>query len=121
MNLRAARGSAGEARARRHLEAAGLRILAQNVRVRGGELDLVAEQGATVVFAEVRVRTNAAFGGALASVDAGKRRRLVLAAEQYLAANPALARRPCRFDVIAISGDEASAIEWHRDAFEAGG
>ncbi len=116
-----ARGAAVEAAARVHLEQAGLRWLAGNVRYRGGELDLVMlDPGAanSVVFVEVRYRRSAAFGGGLASVDAGKRRRLVHAAQLFLAGNARLAQAPCRFDVVEASG-EPPRLHWLRDAFRA--
>ncbi len=124
MNAGRASGAAVERAARAHLEAAGLRTLAANVGYRGGELDLVMleRDGAqrTVVFVEVRHRRSGAFGGGAASVDAGKRRRLVLAAQQYLAGEPALYMLPCRFDVVAADGDPAAPrLHWLRDAFRA--
>ena len=115
-----ARGDAVEAAALRFLEANGLRLLARNASARGGELDLVMADGATVVFVEVRYRGSAAFGGGAASVDAGKRRRLVRAAQVWLLRHPRHADAPCRFDVIAASGDPAApAFDWLRDAFRA--
>ena len=121
---RRARGAAVEAAARRHLLAAGLRELAANASYRGGELDLVMrDEGGhapCVVFVEVRYRRHAGFGGGAASVDAGKRRRLVLAAQLYLAAHPGLRELPCRFDVVEASGEpEAPTLHWLRDAFRA--
>lgn len=117
---RAARGAAVEAAARRHLENAGLRWLAGIVRYRGGELDLVMFDPAatSLVFVEVRYRRDGAFGGGAASVDAGKRRRLLLAAQLYLSAHPAHAQAPCRFDVVEASG-EPPRLHWLRDAFRA--
>jgi len=117
---KAARGAAVEAAARRHLEDAGLRWLAGNVRYRGGELDLGMFDPAagSVVFVEVRYRRSGTFGGGAASVDAGKRRRLLLAAQLYLSAHPAHAQAPCRFDVVEASG-EPPRLHWLRDAFRA--
>jgi len=119
---RRTRGAQAEAAARAELERAGLRKLAANVGFRGGELDLVMLEpgrgGDTVVFVEVRHRSGAAFGGGFASVDAGKRRRLVRAAQLYLAGQPRLAQLPCRFDVVESEGDPGSAqIRWLKDAF----
>lgn len=119
---RRARGARVEASARAELERAGLRLQAANVGYRGGELDLVMREpgrdGGTLVFVEVRYRADAAFGGGFASVDAGKRRRLVRAAQLYLAANPQLAQLPCRFDVVQAEGDpQAPRIAWLKDAF----
>ena len=115
---RRARGAKVEAAARAHLERAGLRTLAANVGYRGGELDLVMRDGDALVFVEVRYRASAAFGGGFASVDHGKRRKLVLAAQLYLLSHPRLAVLPCRFDVAEASGDpDAPQIRWLKDAF----
>ncbi|MNN07043.1 hypothetical protein D3C81_1198590 [compost metagenome] len=114
------RGAAVESAARAHLEAAGLRLLAANVRFRGGELDLVMHDPAngTLVFVEVRYRRSTAFGGGAASVDVGKRRKLVHAAQLYLASNARHADAPCRFDVVEASG-EPPRLHWIADAFRA--
>ncbi len=115
---RRARGAKVEAAARAHLECAGLRTLAANVGYRGGELDLVMRDGDALVFVEVRYRASAAFGGGFASVDHGKRRKLVRAAQLYLLSHPRLAVLPCRFDVAEASGDpDAPQIRWLKDAF----
>lgn len=117
---RRARGDAVETAALGFLEAKGLRLLARNASTRGGELDLVMTDGAAVVFVEVRYRGSAAFGGGAASVDAGKRRKLVRAAQVWLLRHPRHADAPCRFDVVAASGDPAApAFDWLRDAFRA--
>jgi len=117
-----ARGAQVEAAARAELERAGLRTLAANVGYRGGELDLVmlerGQAGDTLVFVEVRYRAGAAYGGGFASVDRGKRRRLVRAAQLYLGSHARLAQLPCRFDVVEAAGDPAAPrIRWLRDAF----
>lgn len=115
---RRARGDAVEAAALAFLEARGLRVLARNASAHGGELDLVMLDGQTLVFVEVRYRASNAFGGGAASVDAGKRRKLVHAAQAYLLRHPRHANAPCRFDVVAASGDPATpALDWLRDAF----
>ncbi|WP_449370362.1 YraN family protein [Thiomonas sp.] len=113
---RAARrlGQAAEAQACADLQARGLRLVERNYRVRGGEIDLIMRAAdGTLVFVEVRARSNAAaYGGAAGSVDARKRRRIVLAARHYLAR---LAEEPvCRFDVVTLDGDR---LEWLPGAF----
>ncbi|MBD9436913.1 YraN family protein [Pseudoxanthomonas sp. PXM03] len=119
------RGQAVEAAARELLRRAGLTDLAANALYRGGELDLVMRDATrpgtpTVVFVEVRYRQSQVFGGGAASVDAGKRRRLVHAALRFLQDHPALADAPCRFDVIDAQGDPAAPrLTWIRDAFRA--
>src|SRR5690554_5706533 len=111
-------GQAGEAAAREHLERAGLVTLAANVNYRFGELDLVMRDGNSLVFVEVRLRRNTRFGGGLASVTAGKRRRIALAASAFLAANPQFSQWPCRFDVVALTNAGPSPhIEWIKAAF----
>ena len=112
---RQATGIQGEAQARRLLERAGLRFRAANVRYRFGELDLLMDDGESLVFVEVRYRESSGFGGAAASVTRGKQRRLIRAAQAWLAQHPALAQRPCRFDVVALGG---GGDEWIRDAFQ---
>lgn len=117
---RRARGEAVEAAALRFLLARGLRLLARNARARGGELDLVMLDGEALVFVEVRYRATNAFGGGTASIDAGKRRKLVRAAQAFLLRHPRHAEAPCRFDVIDAGGDpEAPRIDWLQDAFRA--
>ncbi len=96
------------------LRRARLRIVARNWRCRHGEIDLVAEDNGTLVFAEVRLRRDARFGGAAESVTAHKRARLVAAARQFLASRPPAA---CRFDVLLLDALEIRRIEWIRDAF----
>jgi len=99
------------------LRRAGLRILARNWRCRHGEIDLIAEEGRTLVFAEVRYRASAGFGGAAESITDAKRNRLVAAASLYLAN---LRREAvCRFDVLLLDDLQHAHIRWIRNAFSA--
>lgn len=116
-----ARGDAAETRALELLLARGLVLVQRNYRVargpgaRGGEIDLVMrERDGTLVFVEVRSRRGGETGGAAASVGAAKRRSLVLAAQHFLLQLPS--PPPCRFDVVAIDGEQA---QWLRAAFDA--
>jgi putative endonuclease len=95
------------------LRAAGLRLLERNWRCRLGEIDLIAEEGGTLVFAEVRMRSGPGFGGAAESITAAKRSRLLAAARLYLAGRP---DADCRFDVFLVEG-EPRQVKWIRDAF----
>lgn len=118
------RGAAIEAVARLHLLDAGLREVAANANYRRGELDLVmldhGRDSEVLVFVEVRYRRSSGFGGGAISIDAGKRRRLVRAAQSFLAAHRQYARCACRFDVIDASGDpDAPVLDWLKDAFRA--
>ena len=112
----AERGAEAEEQAARFLERQGLCILQRNYRTRQGEVDVIARDGATLVFVEVRARRSLAFGGAAASVDWSKQHRIAAAARHYLlrlGSEP-----PCRFDVIAWQGTHAEPA-WIRGAFEA--
>jgi len=118
---RAKTGRYIEQKANEWLKAQGLLLLQKNYRCRLGEIDLVMRDGRTLVFVEVRYRRHIDYGGAVASVDRRKQRKLRRAAAHYLTSNPALAQRPCRFDVIAAQGNANSATihwTWVRDAFD---
>jgi len=108
-------GFDAEARAEALLAEHGLLPVARNVRFRGGEIDLVMRDGAEWVFIEVRSRADARWGGAAASVDARKQRRLALAAQLFLLRRFGDTGWPvCRFDVVAF---EAGVPRWIRGAF----
>ena len=94
-------GAFGERLAAAHLEGKGYRIRARNYRCREGEIDIVAQDGDTLVFVEVRTRRGDALGGPAESVTATKEARLVTAATSYV---QALAQPPAdqRIDVVAI-------------------
>lgn len=106
------RGAAAEGLAARYLAAQGLAIVGRNYRCRGGEIDIIARDGQTLVFVEVRMRRSASFGGASESITWMKRRRLRLAAEHYLAR--LRQEPPCRFDAVLLDALDTERIEWLR-------
>ncbi|MDD2918717.1 YraN family protein [Rhodoferax sp.] len=112
-------GDQAEALALAHLQRAGLRLLERNYRTPGrggGEIDLIMRAAdGTCVFVEVRQRASSRHGGAAASVNWAKQKRIVFAARHYLMRLGTLP--PCRFDVVAV---QAGGIEWLAGAFEAG-
>lgn len=113
-------GAQAEALAAELLARHGLRLLARNVHCRGGEVDLIALEGETVVFVEVRLRRNGDYGGAAASIGRGKQQRVILAARHWLAGpGQAWASRPCRFDAVLYAALRPEAGEWLRGAFDA--
>lgn len=115
---RKAIGLLGEELALATLLANGLRLVTRNYRCKLGELDLVMLDGDTLVLVEVRTRARNDYGGAAASVDWAKQRRLVLAAEHLLMKRKELSRYPARFDVVAITtGDPEARIDWIKSAF----
>ncbi|HEV3087013.1 MAG TPA: YraN family protein [Candidatus Elarobacter sp.] len=109
---RAQRGRAGEEAAAALLEAHGYRIVGRNVRLPGGEVDIIARDGDTVVFVEVKARATTAYGSAVRAVDARKRATLRAIASDWL--QVAAPRAKARFDVVTF--DEGRA-RLHRGAF----
>jgi putative endonuclease len=125
LDARPARGRRAEVLAAAHLEAEGLRIVSRNWRVtgrEGGEIDLVADDGGTCVFVEVRSRTGVARGHPLEAVTPRKRAHVIRAARLYLATERPSASA-YRFDVVAVTfwpdGREPE-LAYVRDAFGAG-
>lgn len=115
---RQALGIAAEDAALAFLQGRGLGLLARNARYVFGEVDLVMRDGAAVVFVEVRFRRNTAFGGAVASVDAAKRRKIAKAAQAWLASHRTFANASCRFDVVAVTPSAAGlCCAWITSAF----
>jgi putative endonuclease len=110
-------GAAAEEAAARHLASHGLALLARNARYPEGELDLIMREREALVFVEVRLRTSRSFGGAAASVDRFKQKRLLRAAQHWLLQHIGERWPPCRFDVVCVDAD--GTIEWIRDAFAA--
>ncbi|MBC7093414.1 YraN family protein [Candidatus Bipolaricaulota bacterium] len=94
------------------LRAQGMRIVARNWRWRGGEIDIVAKDGPTLVFVEVKGRASRRFGGPEEAVTAGKRQRLWRAAQAFLGGTAE--EVPVRFDVVAVGPDGVRHV---RDAF----
>ena len=112
-------GRAAEDAALEYLQAAGLRLVVRNYRCRGGELDLAMLDDDTLVLVEVRYRSTLDFGGAAASVNWFKQRRIVLAARHLLTTRSGLRRYRARFDVVAVTGSDwrAPRLEWIKAAF----
>lgn len=110
-------GAHAEQWAEQYLLRQGLKLVARNYRSRYGEIDLVMQDGAALVFVEVRLRRNADFGGAAASIDTAKQQRIIRTAQLYLAD---LARiPPCRFDVVLMSDAQDGDVQWLKNAFDA--
>jgi putative endonuclease len=110
-------GAEAEARAAQLLQRKGYRVADRNWTCKGGEIDLVCLDGDTLVFVEVRARKDASHGSPLETILDTKRRRLIRAAQIYLHVKGAW-DKPCRFDVVGISGD---TVEHITDAFRADG
>ncbi|CAE6725322.1 YraN family protein [Candidatus Nitrotoga fabula] len=109
------RGETAELLAAQYLSNQGLKLLKRNYRCRHGEIDLILQDGDTLVFAEVRLRSHNHYGGAAASINAAKQKRLIRTAQHYLATlgyTP-----PCRFDALLFHNLDNGWPEWIRNAF----
>jgi putative endonuclease len=113
-------GERGEAAAARYLRRLGYRIVGRRVRTRLGEIDLVAVDGRTVVFVEVKTRRSDQQGHPSEAVDLAKQRRLTRLATAYLKRRRLL-HCAARFDIVAVTWPDRGRprIEHFRHAFEA--
>lgn len=113
-----ARGAAAEDAAESYLRSLGYRVLERNLTTKLGEIDLLALDGETLCFVEVKARTSGEFGPAIAAVGRRKQARLARVAALVLARNRSA--RACRFDVLGLDRDERG--EWRftliRNAFQ---
>lgn len=108
------KGFDAEQKAYEFLLAAGLRLKCRNYHCRHGEIDLIMEDHAEMVFVEVRFRSSTHYGDALESVDQDKQKKLIKSAIYYLQTHQLQDKVHCRFDVIGFSG---TCIDWIKDAF----
>lgn len=116
-------GDRGEDMAVKRLKKMGYRIIERNFSVPGmGEIDIIAEEGEYIVFVEVRVRNNSAFGSGAETVDERKQRKIIKTALCYLKMRGAL-DFPARFDVVSVTGsfEKKPEIEVIKNAFDTSG
>jgi putative endonuclease len=109
-------GNEAEKLAATYLQQQGLTLLETNYRCRFGEIDLVMRDGDALVFVEVRLRSNANFGGAGMSITPHKQQKLVRAAKHYLLSHSSTS---CRFDAVLMDKVDTQHIEWIHNAFDA--
>lgn len=115
-------GEQFEERAVALVREAGFNILDRNFNTKVGEIDIIAHSGTTLVFIEVRARSNTRFHGAAASVTTAKQKRLIRTAQYYLKSRPQWRNSRCRFDVIAFEppqSTEQQSVRWIEGAFTA--
>lgn len=106
-------GQLAEDRALLFLQQQGLQLVERNWHCRGGELDLVMREGGSWIFVEVRHRADNRFGGAAESITPAKQKKLMHAAEVYLASKAIQA--PCRFDAVLTVGNQPPV--WLKNIF----
>lgn len=107
-------GSAAEALAAHYLQQQHLKLLEKNFRCPYGEIDLIMQDGKTLVFVEVRMRSSASFGGAAMSVTPSKQEKLRRSAQRYLQIH---GEQACRFDVVLMQAIDVNTVEWLKNAF----
>lgn len=107
-------GNAAEQLAATFLQQKGLTLVEKNFRCAHGEIDLIMRDGKTLVFIEVRLRSNGSFGGAALSINQSKQQKLTRTAERYLQIHGNAA---CRFDAILMQTIHINAVEWIQNAF----
>jgi len=107
-------GNAAEKIAATFLQQKGLTLVEKNFRCKYGEIDLIMREGKTLVFVEVRLRSNNNFGGAAMSINHAKQQKLSRTAELYL---QTYGNCTCRFDAILMQSTNINAIEWIQNAF----
>jgi putative endonuclease len=108
-------GNQAEKVALSYLEQQGLTLIKKNYQTRLGEIDLIMQDGKSIVFVEVRLRKNNIFGGASESITQAKQRKIAKVAEQFLQHH---GNQPCRFDAIVMGKADIKHIQWIKHAFE---
>ncbi len=99
-------GNNYEQKAAEYLKQQGFVVIGQNFYSRWGEIDIIARDGKYLVFAEVKYRKDNSCGSPLEAVDAKKQRRICKAASYFCIKNGYGDMTPCRFDVIAMTGND---------------
>lgn len=114
------RGLRAEQTAEQFLRSQGLRCRARNYRCKMGEIDLIMEDRGTLVFVEVRLRSNRQFGMGAESVTWHKQQKIIRASQHYLLRYRLLDKKACRYDVVALNApDNDTDIQWLPNAFAA--
>ncbi|MFT5548656.1 MAG: putative endonuclease [Gammaproteobacteria bacterium] len=122
MNSSTLIGQRYEALARDYLKKKGLKLLDQNYHSRFGEIDIIMFDQQVLCFIEVKFRKSNSFGGAVSAIPPAKQQKIIKTAQCYIAATPAIAQKPMRFDALILqleSSLSALNIEWIQNAFYA--
>lgn len=109
-------GKRGEILAQNYLKKKGYKIIATNYKNKIGEIDIIAKDGSTLVFVEVKTRISRAFGDPLEAINYTKQQKIRNVATYYLKENRML-NISCRFDAISVLSDEEKDINHILDAF----
>ncbi len=109
------RGQAAEQRAGLYLKSQGITLLYHNFKTPRGEIDLIGQEGSTLIFFEIKYRANTRFGAPQEMLKAPQIQRIRKTALYFILQNPRFQNAPCRFDLLAFT--PKSPIEWLKDAF----
>lgn len=117
-------GQHAEDLALQFLQSKGMRLIERNYRCKMGEIDLIMQNNAELVFIEVRYRKQTKFGSGAESVDYRKQKKILKSAEHFLQSHSKYAALPCRIDVVSITAanntsDQESKIDWIPNAIQA--
>lgn len=114
-------GREAETWACQHIQQRGWQIIIRNFGWSGGEIDIVATQANQLAFVEVRYRRNQVMGGAIASINLAKQRRILNTAKLFLQQYTCYQEYQCRFDVVTINGMPGTKLKlkWLQNAFQA--
>ncbi len=118
--LRRHEGSKAERLVARYLSGYGLQTLMLNYHCRQGEIDLIARDGNSLVFVEVRLRQSDTYGTPVETVTLQKQTRIIRCARYFLMKNPQCNDIPCRFDIVGVSpasNGRGYNYQWLKDAF----
>lgn len=108
-------GQQAEEIAYAHLRKQGLKLIQRNYRCKEGEIDLIMQECQTLVFVEVRYRSDEQYGGSIESINWQKQQRIIKTAQRYLQTHPQAQYQVCRFDVVLLASN--NKITWITDAF----
>lgn len=110
-------GIAAEQQALAFLKKQGMALVTSNYSCRYGEIDLIMRDDRTLVFVEVRLRSNQQFASAAHSIDARKQQKLIRTAQFYMQQHDV--ESSCRFDVVLFNDKISGQAEWIRNAIDA--
>ena len=116
-SLTQAIGSQAEQKAESFLRKQNLKFITRNYRCKYGEIDLIMQDQASLVFVEVRYRDQASHGSGLETITRSKKSKLIKTATCYLIEKNLWEKVPCRFDVISLDAAENAEMIWIQDAF----
>ena len=115
-NIKKIIGQSAENLAAKYLKKQGLALISKNYTTKFAEIDLIMQSNDTIIFVEVRYKTNDDFGDAASSVNKYKQKKIIRGTKEFIVKNPQFGHYNIRFDVVAIDNNFAN-VKWLKDAF----